>query len=43
MKLDLIIIGFLVIMVISVAYLFKSMEDLRHKKSRKKNKRGMQK
>jgi hypothetical protein len=43
MKHDLIVLGFLVIMVLSVAYLFKTMDDIRHKKDRKKNKRGMQK
>ena len=39
MKLDLIVIAVLVIMVLSVAYLFKSMDDLRHKKNRKKKRK----
>jgi hypothetical protein len=39
MKHDLIVLGFLVVMVIGVAYLFKSMEDLRHKKDRKKKRK----
>lgn len=39
MKADLIIIGFLIVIVSSIAYLFKSMEDIRHKKIKRKKRR----